>query len=121
LKMNVILEKVNGVIYPQITQLINLYSVQYINTGDRVKDGIIIVLLNGIISLILSALYNVISIIYKKYYLTRLVEYMNIEEIISENSLEKVIAYKHEIKISGEFDGISNVTLNETEQICLFP
>lgn len=121
--MNVLLEKVNGVIYPQIAQLINLYSVQYVNTGDRVKDGIIIVLLNGTISLILSGLYNMITILYKKYYLTRFLEYMNIEEIVSENSLEKVMAYKHEIKISSEFDGISNVSLNETdtrsEYVCL--
>lgn len=113
--MNVLLEKVNGVIYPQITQLINLYSVQYINTGDRVKDGIIIVLLNGTISLILSGVYNMITILYKRYYLTRFIEYMNIEEIISTNPLDKVMAYKHEIRISYDFDNINNMILNEND------
>ena len=116
--MNALLERVNGVIYPQIAQLINLYSVQYVNTGDRVKDGIIIVLLNGTISLILSVLYNMITILYKKYYLSRLGGYMNIEEIISENPLEKVMAYKHEIRISCDFDGIYNSLMyNENNKI----
>jgi DNA replication protein DnaC len=110
--MNVLLEKVNGVIYPQITQLINLYSVQYINTGDRVKDGIIIVLLNGVISLILSALYNVISIIYKKHYMRQMGDQMmNIDEIMAEYPLDKVIQYKHEMKIYSECGGVNNNTL----------
>ena len=113
--MNALLEKVNGVIYPQIAQLINLYSVQYVNTGDRVKDGIIIVLLNGTISLILSVLYNVISITYKKHYMRRMMgdqTTLNIEEIMPNYTLETVMQYKHEMKFLVDNGGIHNSTFS---------
>jgi hypothetical protein len=109
--MNAIIEKVNGIIYPQMMQLINLYSVQYINTGDRVKDGIITVLFNGTVSLLLSALYQIISINYKQYKIIQNKDAMDVAEIVAEHTLEKVIQYKHELELYGQNGGLQNTGL----------
>jgi hypothetical protein len=64
--------KVSSVIHPQILQLINIYLIQYINTGDRVKDGCFTIIVNTLIALILSALYygaiEVYNFITSKFY-----------------------------------------------------
>lgn len=65
--VKVILDKTNSVIYPQITQLINLYSIKYVDTGDRVKDGAFIMILNCAIGIALSGFYHILKYIYQTY------------------------------------------------------
>ncbi len=52
-------------IKPQFLQIANLELIKYINTGDRVKDGAIVIILNALLSLLLSTLNYIICKIYK--------------------------------------------------------
>jgi SpoVK/Ycf46/Vps4 family AAA+-type ATPase len=65
--VKVVFEKMSSVIYPQITQLINLYSIKYVDTGDRVKDGAFIMILNCTIGIALSGLYHILKYIYQNH------------------------------------------------------
>jgi hypothetical protein len=53
-------------IKPQFLQIINLEIVKYVNTGDRVKDGAIVVILNSVFSIFVSIIYYIFEIIYFK-------------------------------------------------------
>ncbi len=52
-------------IKPQILQIANLELVKYVNTGDRVKDGAIVVVLNTLLSLSTAVIYFGLSTGYK--------------------------------------------------------
>ncbi len=53
-----------GTIKPQFLQIANLEIVKFINTGDRVKDGAIVIVLNTLLSLLLSMVYYLACEIY---------------------------------------------------------
>lgn len=59
--------KVLSVISQQFQQLTNLYVVKYINTGDRVVDGVLSVMANSMISLLSSLNYTLLINCYTYY------------------------------------------------------
>lgn len=58
-----ITESVSSVVYPQLLQLINVYLVKYIDTGDRVTDGIYTTVFNALIAICLTSACTAITYI----------------------------------------------------------
>jgi hypothetical protein len=54
----------SSVIYQQIGMLVNTKITQMVNTGDRIQDGIYIGLLNTLFALVMSGLYQLMTLIY---------------------------------------------------------
>ena len=52
------MDKITSVIYPQVLQLVNIRMTQYINTGDRIQDGLWVLIANTLVALTVSALYS---------------------------------------------------------------
>lgn len=52
-------------IKPQLQQIANLEIVKYVNTGDRVKDGALVLVANSFITVLFSTLYFIIHKLYK--------------------------------------------------------
>ena len=50
-----------GSIQPQINQITNLELTRHINTGDRVKDNALIIILNGFISVLISIIFLILK------------------------------------------------------------
>jgi hypothetical protein len=57
-------EKLTGVIYPQISMLVNSRITQMVNTGDRIQDGMYVMLANTIFTLVMSAIYQFVKWLY---------------------------------------------------------
>ena len=74
---SVLSEKISSVIYPQLLQLVNVYLVKYIDTGDRVTDGIYTTVVNALIAILVTSMcsfasyfMNVLITYYRKFYPT---------------------------------------------------
>jgi hypothetical protein len=59
-----IYDKFITIIYPQITQITNSYSIQYINTGDRIKDNAAVIILNTLVAILFTLLYYICEHMY---------------------------------------------------------
>lgn len=59
--INIITNAFVNNIKPQIVQIANLEIVKYVNTGDRVKDGSIVIIINVLFTLMLSIMYYLLS------------------------------------------------------------
>jgi len=65
--MEKIFEIISKTIYPQFSQMFNLYLTKLVNTGDRVIDNCLIVVINSIVIILLTLLYNLHSYLIIKY------------------------------------------------------
>jgi hypothetical protein len=120
----IIYNKISDVIYPQCLQLFNLYLVKHVNTEDRVKDGIIVVILNSIIVIILNLLYNFTIKIYNYLKVNKNNdEIIIVEDVIRSYSINQIIEYESNFKlIDSNYNGFNSVTwimtyLKETKNI----
>ena len=119
----VVFEKMGSVIYPQITQLINLYSIKYVDTGDRVKDGAFIMILNCTIGIALSGLYHILKYIYQNhltniiYGIKRCHQYeIDVVEVIKLQKREDMyITHKHLF----QFDTNDDIVMGKFPQFIL--
>jgi ATP-dependent 26S proteasome regulatory subunit len=97
----IIKDKIGSTIHPQILQLVNIYLIQYINTGDRVKDGCYTIIVNALIALILSSIYYGWIELYKMvcgYFESSDYE-MNVNEIMKIHKFDAVMQYKQVVDI----------------------
>ncbi len=99
---SIINSKISSTIHPQILQLINIYLVQYINTGDRVKDGCFTIIVNTLIALILSALYygsiEIYNLTMSQFYSD---EYeIDVHNVLRTHTKDIVSKYPHQIEIN---------------------
>lgn len=85
----------SGTIKPQFMQIANLEIIKYINTGDRVKDGAIVIILNTLLSVILSFAYYLMHKIYN---------YINFKLMNTECNRKYKIMVKNVLKIIKEED-----------------
>lgn len=104
-------------IKPQILQIANLELVKHVNTGDRVKDGAIVIVLNTLLSLSTAIIYYGLSTGYKwikhKYNSSKnngKREYkINVQEVLSKITKEEVEKYPFSYGIL-TYDGLNEVT-----------
>jgi len=91
------------VISQQFQQLTNIYVVKYINTGDRVMDGILSVMVNSMISILGSLNYNFLMYSYK--YINTKEETDSPTDInysfidFSQHDKEEILKYKFKLEI----------------------
>jgi hypothetical protein len=97
LLVDIVKDKLLSVIQPQILQLTNLYLVQLVNTGDRVKDGCLIVVFNALVALCMSSLYFAWTHVYN---LSRPKPptKLDVMEIMKSVKLENIKNYTHKVK-----------------------
>ena len=112
--MNSINDKLSSVIYPQLLQLVNVYSVKYIDTGDRVTDGICTAIFNAVIAIIASCSCTILSYIYKLWCRYNSVKILSntknnsmliVENILPEYKIEQIIKCKYNIKTTEMSNG----------------
>lgn len=103
-----IVEKISSVIYPQILQLINIHLTKYVNTGDRIQDGIWVLIINTTITLIISGMYTLVIYIgdwvSKKTQPANTTNILNAEELNKTYTTTAVITYNFKINIGGNFE-----------------
>ena len=99
--ISIVKDKISNTIHPQILQLVNIYLIQYINTGDRVKDGCYTIIINALIALILSSVYygliEVYNMISSKFISTD--NEINVEQVLKTHTTDVVSKYKHRVNI----------------------
>lgn len=91
-----IMDKITNVIYPQLLQLINIKITKLINSGDRVQDGIYIMVINSSIVVLLTALYYVSTYYYNLVFIKKETYEIDCEEVIKTHNIEQIIEYKFE-------------------------
>lgn len=85
-----------GTIQPQINQLTNIELTRHINTGDRIKDNALIIIVNGFISVIISIIFYylklLVSLIKGKYFLKKkyIIDY---DIAMKDKTIDKVAKY----------------------------
>lgn len=114
LLVDIVKDKLLSVIQPQILQLTNIYLVQLVNTGDRVKDGCLIVVLNALIALCMSALYFIWTFIYNLCKSKQDVQ-MNVVEIMKNIKVDDINKFIHrsDIKYPILFETINEYLIEE--------
>jgi hypothetical protein len=81
-------------IKPQFLQIINLEIVKYVNTGDRVKDGAIVVIMNAIVSIIMSVIYYVSLYCYNKIRFSEKTNKIDVQKVLEKYKQDQVMAFK---------------------------
>lgn len=76
-------------VVPNVKQMIQLELVKYINTGERVKDGIIVVICTQVLSLLCSVMQLLISKLYTIWF-----EEVATKLAVESLTIEKVVRYK---------------------------
>ncbi len=93
-----------GSIQPQINQITNLELTRYINTGDRVKDNALIIILNGFISVLISVIFHYLKQFYvtlKRKFLSKktyLIDYDVVMKDMTQDKLQEQYLFKYFIR-----------------------
>ncbi len=96
-----------GSIQPQINQITNLELTRYINTGDRVKDNALIIIVNGFISVLISIIFyylNQFYIMLKRKFLSKnnyLIDYDVVMKDMTYDKLQEQYLFKYGLRESG--------------------
>ncbi len=99
-------------IQPNILQIANSEFVKYINTGDRIKDSAIVLILNSILLIIIKLIYKCITYIYSKFNTINTDEnYIDVEEVCNNIGVDIVIKYKYKFDLNSVPDYSYNNTL----------
>ncbi len=106
-----------GSIQPQINQITNLELTRYINTGDRVKDNALIIILNGFISVLISIIFHYLNQFYvtlKRKFLSKknyLIDYDVAMKDMTQDKLQEYYLFKYFIRDAAETI-INDISLN---------
>ncbi len=97
--INIVSSTLSSNIKPQFLQITNVEVIKYVNTGDRIKDGSIVIIINALISIGLSLLYYVSHklyylLYYKLYYQNNNTYKINVNNVmknVTEKDMEKYL------------------------------
>ena len=102
--MEKIIEIISKTIYPQFSQMFNLYLTKIINTGDRVIDNCLIVVINSIGIILLTLLYNLYTFLTIKYES----DIINVDSVLKKYKKDDIISnYKI---LYNAYSSVSNST-----------
>jgi hypothetical protein len=99
-------DKISQIIYPQVSQLVNIHVTKYINTGDRMQDGVYILIANTMFNLLVNMLWHIVIRIYTAIRVwSRVINQDNptclcVAEIIKSVTPELVAKYMHCVPVS---------------------
>ena len=99
-------DKISQIIYPQITQLMNIHITKHINTGDRMQDNVYILIANTLFTMSIAWIWHWTLWIYEWFTVNNLVDVvhpnrLNVANILKTVSLETVNKYPYCVTVHG--------------------